>query len=132
MTDVVEALRLGAAKLPVRAILSGPSTGVVAAQAIGALAGFPDLITFDMGGTSTDISVVRDGRAMSSQDGRVGDFPLMMPVTAIEAIGAGGGSIAWMDGPVLKMGPRSAGARPGPAATRACAGTVWAARGPWR
>ena len=59
----------------------------------------PNLLTMDMGGTSTDISLIRDGRAMASHDAKVGDFPLMMPVTAIEAIGAGGGSIAWIDGP---------------------------------
>jgi N-methylhydantoinase A len=104
-----------ATRMPVHTLLSGPAAGVTAAQALGAALGEANLLTMDMGGTSTDISLIRDGRIMVSHDGRVGDFPLMMPVTAIEAIGAGGGSIAWLDGPVLKVGPRSAGARPGPA-----------------
>ena len=104
-----------AARMPIHTLLSGPAAGVTAARALGAMLGEADLLTMDMGGTSTDISLIRDGAIMVSHDGRVGDFPLMMPVTAIEAIGAGGGSIAWRDGPVLKVGPRSAGARPGPA-----------------
>ncbi len=104
-----------ATRMPIHTLLSGPAAGVTAACVLGGMLEAPVLLTMDMGGTSTDISLVRDGRAMSSHEGRVGDFPLMMPVTAIEAIGAGGGSIAWLDGPVLKMGPRSAGARPGPA-----------------
>ncbi len=104
-----------ATRMPIHTLLSGPAAGVTAAQALGALLGEASLLTMDMGGTSTDISLIRDGAIMVSHDGRVGDFPLMMPVTAIEAIGAGGGSIAWLDGPVLKVGPRSAGATPGPA-----------------
>ncbi|MCX7380672.1 MAG: hydantoinase/oxoprolinase family protein [Alphaproteobacteria bacterium] len=104
-----------ATRMPIHTLLSGPAAGVTAAQALGAMLGEANLLTMDMGGTSTDISLIRDGGIMVSHDGRVGDFPLMMPVTAIEAIGAGGGSIAWRDGPVLKVGPRSAGARPGPA-----------------
>ncbi len=104
-----------ATRMPIHTLLSGPAAGVTAAQALGAMLGEANLLTMDMGGTSTDISLIRDGAIMVSHDGRVGDFPLMMPVTAIEAIGAGGGSIAWRDGPVLKVGPRSAGARPGPA-----------------
>ena len=104
-----------ATRMPIHTLLSGPAAGVTAAAALGAMLGEPNLLTMDMGGTSTDISLIRDGATMVSHDGRVGDFPLMMPVTAIEAIGAGGGSIAWLDGPVLKVGPRSAGARPGPA-----------------
>ena len=104
-----------AERMPIHTLLSGPAAGVAASCALGAILDVPNLLTMDMGGTSTDISLIRDGRAMASHEARVGDFPLMMPVTAIEAIGAGGGSIAWMDGPVLKVGPRSAGARPGPA-----------------
>ncbi len=104
-----------ATRMPIHTLLSGPAAGVTAAASLGAMLDEPNLLTMDMGGTSTDISLIRGHRAMVSHDGRVGDFPLMMPVTAIEAIGAGGGSIAWLDGPVLKVGPRSAGASPGPA-----------------
>jgi N-methylhydantoinase A len=104
-----------ATRMPIHTLLSGPAAGVTAAAALGAMLGEPNLLTMDMGGTSTDISMIRDGHVMTSHDGRVGDFPIMMPVTAIEAIGAGGGSIAWLDGGVLKVGPRSAGAVPGPA-----------------
>lgn len=68
-----------------------------------------------MGGTSTDISLIQDGKPIISGSAEVGDFPLMMPVTGIEAIGAGGGSIAWLDGKLLRVGPQSAGASPGPA-----------------
>ncbi len=104
-----------AARMPIHTLLSGPAAGVTAAAELGTMLGERSLLTMDMGGTSTDISLVDNGRIMVSHEGRVGDFPLMMPVTAIEAIGAGGGSIAWLDGPVLKVGPRSAGAVPGPA-----------------
>jgi N-methylhydantoinase A len=104
-----------AIRMPIHTLLSGPAAGVTASRVLGEMLGEPNLLTMDMGGTSTDISMIRDGDIMVSHDGKVGDFPIMMPVTAIEAIGAGGGSIAWMDGPVLKVGPRSAGAAPGPA-----------------
>ena len=104
-----------ATRMPIHTLLSGPAAGVTAAAVLGGMIATPNLLTMDMGGTSTDISLIREGSGMGSHDARVGDFPIMMPVTAIEAIGAGGGSIAWMDGPVLKVGPRSAGARPGPA-----------------
>jgi N-methylhydantoinase A len=104
-----------ATRMPLHTLLSGPAAGVSAAAVLGAMLGEPNLLTMDMGGTSTDISLIRGGHVMTSHDGRVGDFPIMMPVTAIEAIGAGGGSIAWLDGGVLKVGPRSAGAVPGPA-----------------
>ena len=104
-----------ATRMPIHTLLSGPAAGVTAAAALGGMLGEPSLLTMDMGGTSTDISMIDAGRIMTSLDGRVGDFPIMMPVTAIEAIGAGGGSIAWLDDVVLKVGPRSAGARPGPA-----------------
>lgn len=100
---------------PVHTMLSGPAAGVTAACYLGRALALPDVLTMDMGGTSTDMSLVRDGRATTSTDSRVGDFPLIMPVTAIEALGAGGGSMIWTDGPVLKVGPASAGAVPGPA-----------------
>ena len=102
-------------RVPIHTLLSGPAAGVTAASVLGRALKEKNLLTMDMGGTSTDISLIRDGRATISHEGKVGDFPLMMPVTAIEAIGAGGGSIAWMDGQFLKVGPRSAGALPGPA-----------------
>ena len=104
-----------ATRMPIHTLLSGPAAGVTAAATLGAMLDEPNLLTMDMGGTSTDISMIDAGRIMTSHDGRVGDFPIMMPVTAIEAIGAGGGSIAWLDDGVLKVGPRSAGAVPGPA-----------------
>ena len=104
-----------ATRMPIHTLLSGPAAGVTAAAALGAMLGEANLLTMDMGGTSTDISLIHGGHVMTSHDGRVGDFPIMMPVTAIEAIGAGGGSIAWLDGGVLKVGPRSSGAVPGPA-----------------
>ena len=100
---------------PVHTMLSGPAAGVTAAQFVSDILKMPDLLTMDMGGTSTDMSLIRGGQVQVSSQAEGGDFPLMMPVTAIEAIGAGGGSIARMDGPILKVGPRSAGARPGPA-----------------
>lgn len=100
---------------PIHSLLSGPAAGVTAALTLGKMLEAPNLLTMDMGGTSTDISIVREGSGVVSQHGKVGDFPLIMPVMAIEAIGAGGGSICWMDGPILKVGPHSAGARPGPA-----------------
>jgi N-methylhydantoinase A len=105
-----------AADMPVRTILSGPSTGVVGAQAIGALAGFADLITFDMGGTSTDVALLQDGRCGLAAEAIVHGYPIKAPMLDIHTVGAGGGSIAYIDsGGLLKVGPRSAGADPGPA-----------------
>jgi N-methylhydantoinase A len=104
-----------AREFPVHTLLSGPAAGVTASITLGRMLGQDNVLTMDMGGTSTDMSLIRGGAPMISSQAAVGDFPLMMPVTAIEAMGAGGGSIAWMDGPVLKVGPRSAGANPGPA-----------------
>jgi N-methylhydantoinase A len=97
-------------------MLSGPASGVIGATSVCVRAGYRDLITFDMGGTSADIALVRDGRPVYSTDETVGDFPIVMPVVGVSSIGAGGGSIAWLDPVgVLKVGPRSAGADPGPA-----------------
>lgn len=105
-----------AAAEPVRTVLSGPSTGVVGAIALGRLAGVPDLITFDMGGTSTDVALVRDGQAVRSGQSEVHGHPLKIPMLDIHTVGAGGGSIARIDtGGLLKVGPESAGAAPGPA-----------------
>jgi N-methylhydantoinase A len=105
-----------AAEMPVRTVLSGPSTGVVGAQAIGAAAGFKDLITFDMGGTSTDVALLQGGRCRLAAEAIVHGYPIKAPMLDIHTVGAGGGSIAYIDsGGLLKVGPRSAGADPGPA-----------------
>jgi N-methylhydantoinase A len=104
-----------AAAMPVRTILSGPSTGVVGAQAVGTAAGFADLITFDMGGTSTDVALLKDGAARLASEATVHGYPLKAPMLDIHTVGAGGGSLAYVDaGGLLKVGPRSAGADPGP------------------
>ena len=104
-----------AARLPVRTVLSGPSTGVVAAQEIGRMVGIGDLITFDMGGTSTDVALLKDGQCRLAAEATVHGYPIKAPMLDIHTVGAGGGSIAYVDsGGLLKVGPRSAGAFPGP------------------
>jgi N-methylhydantoinase A len=104
-----------AADMPVRTVLSGPSTGVVGAQAVGTLAGFEDLITFDMGGTSTDVALLQGGRCKLASEATVHGYPIKAPMLDIHTVGAGGGSIAYIDaGGLLKVGPRSCGADPGP------------------
>jgi N-methylhydantoinase A len=104
-----------AAAMPVRTVLSGPSTGVVGAQVLGALSGFPDLITFDMGGTSTDVALLQEGRCRLAAEATVHGYPIKAPMLDIHTVGAGGGSIAYIDaGGLLKVGPRSSGADPGP------------------
>lgn len=100
---------------PVRTLLSGPATGVVGGLNVGALAGFRDLITFDMGGTSTDVSLIEDARPKLAGEIEVHGYPLKTPALDIHTVGAGGGSIAFVDaGGLMKVGPRSAGAAPGP------------------
>src|SRR6266513_532589 len=107
---------------PVVALLSGPAAGVAGAAAAAADAGWAaaDLMTLDVGGTSADIGVIRSGRPVLSSEEHIADFPLLIPTIAVSSIGAGGGSILWLD-PTgsLKVGPRSVGADPGPA----CYGT---------
>ncbi|MBV8170201.1 MAG: hydantoinase/oxoprolinase family protein, partial [Alphaproteobacteria bacterium] len=104
-----------AAHMPVCTVLSGPSTGVVGAQMVGAAAGFPDLLTFDMGGTSTDVALLQGGEARRASEATVHGYPLKAPMLDIHMVGAGGGSIAAIDsGGLLKVGPQSAGADPGP------------------
>jgi N-methylhydantoinase A len=104
-----------AAHMPVRMVLSGPSTGVVGAQAIGRLAGMPELITFDMGGTSTDVALLQGGMPRLAGESIIHGYPIKAPMLDIHTVGAGGGSIAHIDsGGLLKVGPRSAGAHPGP------------------
>jgi N-methylhydantoinase A len=105
-----------AARLPVRTVLSGPSTGVVGAQVTARLAGAQDIITFDMGGTSTDVALMQCGDARLAREAVVHGYPIKAPMLDIHTVGAGGGSIAFVDtGGLLKVGPRSAGADPGPA-----------------
>lgn len=100
---------------PIDTVLSGPAAGVVASTKVGAVAKQPQLITFDMGGTSADISLCQAGVPEFTSSTQVGDFPLMMPVVNVSAIGAGGGSILWVDAQgLLKIGPISVGADPGP------------------
>jgi N-methylhydantoinase A len=102
--------------LPVLSMLSGPAAGVIAAGHIGALARYPDLITCDMGGTSTDVCLVRGGEYGMTTEGKVGAFPIKIRQIDINTIGLGGGSIASRSsGGFLTVGPRSAGAFPGPA-----------------
>lgn len=98
----------------VRTILSGPAGGVVGACEIGRTAGFDKLITFDMGGTSTDVSLV-DGQMSITTEATISGYPLKVPMIHIHTVGAGGGSIAYLDqGGSLRVGPESAGADPGP------------------
>lgn len=98
----------------VRTILSGPAGGVVGACEIGRMAGFRKLITFDMGGTSTDVSLV-DGQVTITTEAAISGYPLKVPMIHIHTVGAGGGSIAYLDeGGSLRVGPESAGADPGP------------------
>ncbi|NIH81394.1 hydantoinase/oxoprolinase family protein [Amycolatopsis viridis] len=105
-----------AERMPSRMVLSGPSTGVVGAAGIARAAGYPDIITFDVGGTSSDVSLVRDGVPKAASGTEIDGRPVRAPMLDIHTVGAGGGSIAWIDaGGALKVGPGSAGADPGPA-----------------
>ncbi len=100
---------------PVETLLSGPASGVVGANHIGRQIGEERLITLDMGGTSVDIAII-DRAVPYASENTVGDFPVIMPAVDVSAIGAGGGSIAWANAEgMLKVGPQSAGAIPGPA-----------------
>ena len=104
-----------ASRQPVRTILSGPAGGVVGAFYTGSLAGFKDIITLDMGGTSTDVSLC-PGRIKETTSSNLGGYPISAPMIEIHTVGAGGGSIARLDkGGALVVGPQSAGAEPGPA-----------------
>src|SRR5215475_2396454 len=101
---------------PVQTVLSGPAAGVVGAVSVATLAGLSDIISIDVGGTSADICLVRGGRPEITKDGAIGPFPLKLPIVDIHTIGAGGGSIATVSAAGrLTVGPRSAGAEPGPA-----------------
>jgi N-methylhydantoinase A len=105
-----------ASQTPVRTVLSGPAAGIVGAIAVGTAAGHPDIITFDMGGTSTDVALITGGQSSIKMEQEVAGYPIRSPMLDINTVGAGGGSIAWIDsGGHLKVGPQSAGADPGPA-----------------
>jgi N-methylhydantoinase A len=104
-------------KVPVNTFFSGPAGGVIGSVGLGVQLGLPNLITFDMGGTSTDVCLIRDGEPAKKSERAMGGFPVRTRTLDIHTIGAGGGSIAWTDaGGLLKVGPQSAGAYPGPAA----------------
>ena len=97
-------------------LLSGPASGVIGAMRVAEQAGVRNFITLDVGGTSADVAIVEEGAPRTSLTEHVADFPIMMPVVGVSCIGAGGGSIAWLDSAgVLRVGPQSAGADPGPA-----------------
>jgi N-methylhydantoinase A len=99
------------------AVLSGPAGGAVGAADVARLAGFPDALTLDMGGTSADVALVRDGRVATTTKTDVGGVPIGLAAVDVQSVSAGGGSIAWVDsGGALRVGPESAGADPGPAA----------------
>jgi N-methylhydantoinase A len=103
-----------AAEQPVRTVLSGPAGGIVGAAAVAQRSGFERIITFDMGGTSTDVALV-DGRPSTTNEADVAGLPVRVPVLDIHTVGAGGGSLARFDaGGALRVGPESAGADPGP------------------
>jgi N-methylhydantoinase A/oxoprolinase/acetone carboxylase beta subunit len=109
---------LGSAALvvarPVSVLLSGPAAGAIGGAFAGARSGFDDLITIDVGGTSADVAVVEGGRPLVTTEGLIDGFPLRVPMVDVTTVGAGGGSIAWLDAGGLHVGPRSAGAEPGP------------------
>ena len=110
-------MRIGmGARFPNQTLLSGPAAGVVAGTALAAVTGRRNLVALDIGGTSTDISVIADGRASETSSGRIAGQDIATPMLAVHTLGAGGGTIAWLgrDG-LMKVGPHSAGATPGPA-----------------
>lgn len=105
-----------ARRLPVTTVLSGPAGGVAAAVHLGGALGAENLITCDMGGTSTDVCLIERLDIPVTNEQMIGDYANRTPQIAVNAVGAGGGSIAWIDrGDILKVGPQSAGANPGPA-----------------
>jgi N-methylhydantoinase A len=120
----VEVMRSGGGTLttgiavrePIHTLLSGPAAGAWGAAALGAAVGVQDLIAFDVGGTSTDVTLIARGRPATTAEGDIDGLPFAVTTTDIHTIGAGGGSLAWRDaGGALRVGPRSAGALPGPA-----------------
>jgi N-methylhydantoinase A len=106
----------GAIERPAACVLSGPAAGVVGAAFVAEAGGHRDVLTFDMGGTSTDVAAVRGGAVQVTSESVVGGVPIRFPMVDVHSVGAGGGSVAWLDeGGALRVGPRSAAARPGPA-----------------
>ncbi|HEX2368527.1 MAG TPA: hydantoinase/oxoprolinase family protein, partial [Acidimicrobiia bacterium] len=106
-----------AARLPASILLSGPAGGVMAAAALGGALEHDSLIAFDMGGTSSDVCRIEECRPAVAYERTVAGYPCRFPAVAVHTVGAGGGSIGWIDpGGALRVGPNSAGARPGPAA----------------
>ncbi|HTP81454.1 MAG TPA: hydantoinase/oxoprolinase family protein, partial [Alphaproteobacteria bacterium] len=102
-------------KKPITTALSGPAAGALGSAVVAAIAGFDNVVTLDAGGTSTDLCLIENGHPHITNGGTVGPFPVRIPMIAIETIGTGGGSIAWISREGhLKVGPRSAGAEPGP------------------
>ncbi|WP_283133961.1 hydantoinase/oxoprolinase family protein [Rhizohabitans arisaemae] len=99
---------------PTHTVLSGPAGGIVGAAHLAAELGRRDLLTFDIGGTSLDACVIERGSAVAAYEAQLEHFPLLIPTYDIRTIGAGGGSIAWLERGLLKVGPQSAGADPGP------------------
>ena len=105
-----------AARQPVTLFLSGPAGGVIGAGCAAERSGVRDFVSLDMGGTSNDVAVVRSGAPLLASEGSIGPYPVRTPMVDVNTIGAGGGSIAWIDAAGgLRVGPRSAGAEPGPA-----------------
>ena len=105
-----------AARRGVHLLLSGPAGGLYGVRFLGRLTGFDRLMTFDMGGTSTDVALIEGGEPALTTEGRIGRWPVAVPMVDMHTIGAGGGSIGWIDaGGLLQVGPQSAGADPGPA-----------------
>ncbi|MGE0718322.1 MAG: hydantoinase/oxoprolinase family protein [Alphaproteobacteria bacterium] len=105
-----------ACERPVRLFLSGPAAGVIGGEAVGRMAGIGDLVTIDIGGTSSDIALITGGRPAVRNEGLIDGYAVRVPMVDVNAIGAGGGSIAWIDGAGgLRVGPHSAGSEPGPA-----------------
>jgi N-methylhydantoinase A len=99
----------------VRTVVSGPSAGATAAREVTRSEGFENAVGIDMGGTSADVSIVRDGEIVRSTEGEINDLPVKTPMIDITTVGAGGGSVAWLDdGGALRVGPESSGADPGP------------------
>ena len=105
-----------AARQPVTLFLSGPAAGAIGAAFAAERSGVRDFVSLDMGGTSNDVALVRDGAPLTTAEGAIGPYPVRTPMVDVSTIGAGGGSIAWIDrAGGLRVGPRSAGAEPGPA-----------------